>query len=597
MVRPPQEFRVAARDYVCVRVTNVNRIDLNEFAFDHDLTLALVLAHPDGTVYHRYGGRANLSPMNMGTLVALMKEALETHRDYSRHPDPPRAKPPFLLEDLVQRRLRGTIQPVFGCYHCHYAREARQYLALEAGEWTPDQYWIFPVPERLGLVLNQRDQNRVERVLPRSPAMQAGIEVGDELESLAGRRILTKYDVQWVLHERSSTAGRLAFVARRKGRPIEGEFVLAPQWKVGDPGEHAWRVRNVYTEHMAKFLPSPGFTGTRLEAAELAKCGLDEKAFALKIDHLNYGTHKAGIRLGDIVLAAGGKNDFVTERDFYAWCESLRSAGRDIRMEVLRQESRMNIMVPLSLLNYSRVERAPKAVLGFIVQQLSGSAGLRVGHVSDGCSAERAGLLHGDRIVKVEGTVTRTTEGITAILNAKSPGDLLTIDVLREGAPLQFGFVLGGEEELPSDVARLSEPVNRTGQVLRCLVSIKLPEGKHVYSMHRKGFGIPTHLVFRGRGYELLGPAEEPDPKRLSVPGMPEDMWILEGRVEFVQRLRVTDAQRFQLLLQVYAQVCDESSCHEFRAVLGSDGSDGTFKEYRGPFERQPRIEVADQPR
>ncbi len=54
-----------------MRVTNINEVDLNTFTFDHDLTMAVVLAHPDGTVYHRYGGRADLSPMSMDGLVEM----------------------------------------------------------------------------------------------------------------------------------------------------------------------------------------------------------------------------------------------------------------------------------------------------------------------------------------------------------------------------------------------------------------------------------------------------------------------------------------------------------------------------------------------
>jgi len=253
----------------------------------------------------------------------------------------------------------------------------------------------------------------------------------------------------------------------------------------------------------------------------------------------------------------------------------------------------MNVMVPLASLNYSRVEKAPQAVLGFIVQQLSGGAGLRVGHVTDGCSAERAGLLIGDRIERIDGKKMASHEAVLEHLNYKAPGDLLTIDVRRDGKPLEFGFVLSGEEERRSEVARFDEPVTESGQELTCTVTINLPEGKHIYSMHRRGFGVPTQLSFRGRGYELVGSAEEPPPAKVVSEGL-EPTWILEGRVELRQRIRVTDVERFQVLLQIYAQVCDEERCHEFRAVVGSDGSAGEFSEYRGRFERQPKIELGN---
>ena len=179
LVRPPQVFRDVAREYVCVRITNVDAIDLNVYPFDYDLTLAVVLANADGTVYHRYGGRDRISPMHMDTLVAVLKEGLQTHHDYVPHPEPPSPKPPLILRELVNEKLRGRIQPVFGCFHCHYAREARQYLALETGQWSPDQFWIWPGPDQIGLEMNQTRQSKVDAVAPDSPAARAGLRPGD----------------------------------------------------------------------------------------------------------------------------------------------------------------------------------------------------------------------------------------------------------------------------------------------------------------------------------------------------------------------------------------------------------------------------------
>jgi hypothetical protein len=227
--------------------------------------------------------------------------------------------------------------------------------------------------------------------------------------------------------------------------------------------------------------------------------------------------------------------------------------------------------------------------LGFIVQQLPGRAGLRVGNVTDGCSAERAGVVIGDRIVAVDGKAVLVSNELTDILDHKSPGDLLTMDVTRDGASRRVGFLLSGEEQSVSDVARLSDKVVEAGQELTCIVSIPLPPDKHVYSMHRIGFGVPTQLEFRGGGFELVGPTEEPVPRKIVQADL-EPMWVLDGTVELRQTIRITDPARFQLLLQVYAQVCDDHRCHEFRAILGNDGSDQAFFEFQGRFDRRPLV-------
>ena len=135
----------------------------------------------------------------------------------------------------------------------------------------------------------------------------------------------------------------------------------------------------------------------------------------------------------------------------------------------------------------------------------------------------------------------------------------------------------------------MSGKVAERGQVLECVVTLKLPPDKHVYSMHRKGFGVPTQLEFRGSGYRVIGPTREPPPEKLETPGL-EPQYVIHGTVKLQQTIEVTDPDRFLMLIHAYAQVCDDKACHEFRAVIGADGSDETFFEFRGNFEKQPLI-------
>jgi membrane-associated protease RseP (regulator of RpoE activity) len=552
--------------------------------------MAVVLANADGSVYHRYGGRTDRSPMSMEGLVSLMKGGLVTHKEYLQNPAPPKPLPPLLLPQLASDQLKGRIAPMFGCFHCHYAREAKQYLALEAGTWTPDQFWIYPEPERIGLTMHQNQQSLVQAVLPDSAAERAGIQSGDQLQTLHGTRVLSKYDIQWILDELDSETKFLPFTLQRKGQLIEGQLDLKAGWKVGNPDDYAWRVRNVYTEHMSKFLPAPGFTGEQLTEEELLSHRLPVGTFALKITQLNYGTHLAGVHRGDIVLSAGGKSKFSTLRNFYFWCESLRRSGRDLRLQLLRQGSELSLMVSQDHLNYSKVERAPRATLGFIVQQLPGADGLRVGNVDDGCGAELAGIKVGDRIGRLDDKVVTNSNALKDILHNKNPGEMLTIDITRNGHHLQIGFILAGEEKHLSNLAHLSSKPARFGQDILCEVTIKLPPDKHIYSMHRSGFGVPTQLEFRGRGFKLLGQTEEPEPRRVEQGEGLEPTWIMGGTITLRQKIQVTNPDDFHLLIQVYAQVCDDRRCHEFRAVIENDGSEQTFSEFLGHFDQHPEI-------
>jgi serine protease Do len=572
-------------------VTNINQVDLNLFEFDYDLTLAILLANPDGTVYHRYGGRTYRSPMNMTTLVDLMEEGLTTHEDYAANPSPPPLVQPETTTELIEGRLKGSLNASFGCFHCHYVREARQTLAHQSGTWTPDQFWIWPEPIRLGLTMDQRNQSEVSEVIKDSSAAKAGVQPGDHLKYLAGQRILTKYDIQWVLNQSDYKIESIPFSIIRNETPIEGTFKLAAGWKVGDPEDYQWRVRNVFTEHMNKFLPTPGFIGAPLSASKKRGLNLGVNRFAMRLTKLNLSTFLAGVRQGDIVASVNGRSDFTSSREFYHWCETLRRSGLDLTLGLFRENSPIQIRLSQDHLNRLEIESAPEVSLGFIIQELPSDRGLRVGHVTDASSAEITGLVVGDRIQTADGRSFQTRAEFESFLHGKSPGDLLTLDIIRQGHPLSFSVPLAGKEIRKSDLAALSLPIKTRGQEVDCTIRLKIPEGKHIYSLHRKGFGIPTRVEFRGHGYRRIGRVTEPRPKRLTQPNI-EEMWTLDGSVVLNQRIEVTDPERFHLVVQINAQVCDDRSCHELQARMDNDGRSTTFYEFYRSLDELPIVKV-----
>ena len=566
-----------------MRVTNINDIDLNLYPFDYDLTMAVLLAHEDGTVYHRYGGRTDVSPMFMETLLDIMKRGLESHRAYEQSKSPPKRTAPETVTELVESQLRGKMNPIHGCYHCHYVREARLYRDAKARHWTPDQFWTWPPSERLGLVMNQHRQYVVEEVLPGTLAESAGFKPGDVLVALDGARTLTKYDVQWVLENLPHEQVDLPWRAERDGAFREGVMSLPAAWKVGDPHEYSWRVNNVYTQHMRKILPTPGLMGDALSAEELGALPVSSP-FGLRVTGLNGGTHLAGVRLGDVVLDAGQSEPFAKLEDFYKYCELKRQAKEDISLHLLRGAGDMRLMVNLNYLNYTSIEQSPELILGFIAQELAAGRGLRVGNVTDGSRAEITGLRHGDRIVTVDNQELKTFKALEKHLGNKAPGEMLTLQVRRDDHVLQFAYALAEKISAFSDLAQLSQPVTRAGQEVECVVSLNLSPGQYVYSVRHKGTGVPSRVEFRGVGFELVGELGQPQAREVDNPGLPAS-WVLEGSVQFVQRLRVLDPDEFSLAVRVYAQVCDAVSCSEYLDQAKTDGETRKFTSLEGKFD------------
>ena len=140
-----------------------------------------------------------------------------------------------------------------------------------------------------------------------------------------------------------------------------------------------------------------------------------------------------------------------------------------------------------------------------------------------------------------------------------------------------------------SETAQLSAPVTAQDQVIQCEITIGLEKGQYVYSAHKKSLGLPTTAEFKGRGYVLVGSLVEPPPTRKVEEGMPIS-WIHEGQVRLTQEIRITDPESFQLVLRVYAQICDGKTCHEFTDVVVSDGEMTTMMDFRGNFESSPSL-------
>lgn len=570
---------------------------MSQFVFDYDLTLAIVIAHPDGTVYHRYGGRADRSPLYMETLVDLMNQALKTHHTYRSGPFQAQGTEleTETAADLLQRSLTRESGISFGCIHCHYVRESRQTLAVSSGSWTPDQFWIWPSPARIGLAVNQRQQYLVETITPDSPAAVAGILPGDRLVSLESQRILTNYDIQWILNKTPDGPTDLPFEVLRGNTPHTGKLHLNIAWRVGYPSDYLWRIRNVFTEHMAKFLPTPGAIGTHLPESERQALGIGAKEFHLQVIRLNAGAYSAGLRRGDIILSANQRTHFQDQQAFHLHCETVRRSGRDLTIGLLRDENRMQIRFTQAALNEVGARPAPEVKVGFMPQELPLNQGLRVGHITDRSNAERSGLKIGDRILTVDNEHPKTSQVFKSIVDRKSPGDLLSITVNRNATSHSFSYLLPGSIAQRSNLAHLSEPAASEGQILSCRILLRLPKGKHIYSAHRVGFGLPTQFDFRGTGFDRVGEIREPSPTLVSQSNL-DPMWTLSGTVAFEQLIKITDPDTFHLYLKLYAQVCDDRSCHELTSIVECDGQTTVFYDYAGDFESLSHVPVRSIP-
>jgi hypothetical protein len=324
---------------VCVRVTDVRGVDLRRFDFDFDLTFAALAVHPDGRVYHRYGGRDARGAdrwLSEASLRRFLEAGLAQHAEPRDEPlEPAEPGPPLLLERLPSfaRRDRGE------CIHCHSVNTSlyEEHLGSEGGV-PRDWIWRSPDPGRVGLDLDRDRQTLVTSVAEGSAAGRAGLRPGDELVQLDGVRLATASDLMHALDRAPAGACRLTVRARRGGEALEMQLELAAGWKVGTPLDMAWRPLKW------ALTPAPGFGGRPLSRDEQRALGLPE-GFAFRVDYLvTWGDTRrfgraaaaAGLALGDVVVAVDGRRDFESIDHLHAWWRLEVEVGSVVELETLR---------------------------------------------------------------------------------------------------------------------------------------------------------------------------------------------------------------------------------------------------------------------
>ena len=122
-----------ADQFVRVRLTRVDNLDLNLFDFDYDLTFMVFFMNAGEKVYARYGGRDATSPDARQSLAGLhytMDSVLQMHEREDKTFAPKAQETAKYIRDVAtNRRMRG-------CMHCHQVKEALNADLQAWGKWS-----------------------------------------------------------------------------------------------------------------------------------------------------------------------------------------------------------------------------------------------------------------------------------------------------------------------------------------------------------------------------------------------------------------------------------------------------------------------------
>ena len=314
-------------------------IDLAKFKFDWDLTFSVLLMHPNGKVYHRFGGRNAKDPqswISMPALVRLMKLTLTEHQAFKLNPQYAPPKKVTISDYRAYKHGKPN-----SCVRCHQVCDAEQTQLKADGKWSLESIWKYPDPKQVGLTFDPLWQNTLTDTS--LFAKKAGLKKGDVIVEANQQKILSITDMMYVLEHVPNTQTELDITAKRGDKLAKLKIPLTAKWKNVDPMEYAWR------HTMWGISPSPGFGGNKLDAAALKANGLKADSYAFKVRymvtwgenaHRGRNAQKAGIRKGDIVYATNGKSDFPSGKHFHAWFRFNHKVGEDVKFNILRNGQR-----------------------------------------------------------------------------------------------------------------------------------------------------------------------------------------------------------------------------------------------------------------
>lgn len=281
-----------ARQFVRVRLTRIDTIDLRRFRFDLDLTWACFFMNSDQAIYGRYGGRDATgadSRQSLKGLAFALGKALEAHKAGTARPEPLEG-PAFTIRNFKSAGMAR------GCVHCHNAKEMRIADAKADGTWRREDIHEYPPPDNLGIVLDVDSGNGVAKVVKGSAAEAAGLRPGHRVTRLAGHPVASFADASFALDNwRSDKPVPVTFVDGKDAR--EAMLAVAPGWR---------KTNITWRPSLLDMLPAVPFRPDELTARERTDLGIPADQAAFRQGPRVHSTlAEAGIKAGDIVLAIG----------------------------------------------------------------------------------------------------------------------------------------------------------------------------------------------------------------------------------------------------------------------------------------------------
>lgn len=324
--------------YVCVRITRMDEVDIALFERDWNNTLYYFVMNADEQIYMRYGGRDARSPtvyLDLNSLELALEKGLDLHRKYragqlkkSDRPQPvfPREIPP-LVERTFDRRQ---------CVECHLIGDFGLIHREQTGKLNKlTDMFRWPDIRMLGIELDIPKGLLVKAVA--DPVQTAGMKAGDRIAAVNGTPVWTFGDLQYYYDKVPRTAKQVSIAVDRSGQNIELSIPLPDFWWLTD-----LRYRQLSIDPRAEFESRP------LTVAEKNKYGLKADGFAGEVTKIGgfadmLKVHE--LKAGDIVYAVDSVEQDSVANTPELFIKLRKTAGDTVTVDVIRDGKRIKMPV------------------------------------------------------------------------------------------------------------------------------------------------------------------------------------------------------------------------------------------------------------
>jgi serine protease Do len=322
--------------YVCVRITRMDDVDVGLFDRDWNNTIYFFLLNADEQIYMRYGGRDAASPdtyLNLASLELALTQGLELHRQLLDGA----LKLPGRPQPLYPREMPLLVKRTFAqhqCVECHLIGDFQNVQREQNG--TLDKLvhlYRSPDIKTIGIYLDVPKGLVVQET--RGAAQAAGMKSGDVITALNGSRVWTFGDLQYTYDKVDRSAASVRVTVNRAGESLDVAVALPPRWWWTD-----LRFRQSSVEPRTYFEDRP------LAPEEKTKLGLPPDGFASQVKYVAefarmMKTHD--LRVGDIVFGVDGatRDEIADTADLFI--KLRKTAGDSVTLDVLRGGERLKM--------------------------------------------------------------------------------------------------------------------------------------------------------------------------------------------------------------------------------------------------------------